>query len=180
MKTISEIKKEYSENYRIELNDYQARVIQKHEDINNDIKLNGCNVVRISFYSDEAKNAIKDYITKNNIPVIREGEVNAGWYFGNCCLCFLKIKDANNLIEALKNHKIVKDLTKHYLGKNEVKDFKIGDKVYCYAENFFGGISKNKGTIYNITDKNITIRKYRSKNKGWKLDFGKIGKIEKR
>jgi len=180
MKTIDEIKKEYAEKYRLELSDYQAKIAQKHEVIDNDIKLNGCDVVRISFYSDEAKKAIKEYITNNEIPVIRDGKVNAGWYFGNYCLCFLRIKDADRLIEVLKDHKIVKDLTRHYIGKNDVKDFKIGDKVYCYAENFFGGISQSKGTVYNITDNNITIRKYRSKSKGWILNFGDVGKIEKR
>ena len=180
MKTIDEIKKEYIEKYRVDLSDYQARVIQKHETINADIKLNGCDVTRVSFYSDEAKKAIKEYITNNDIPVIRDGKVNVGWYFGNYCVCFLRIADADKLIEDLKEHKIVKDLHRHYIGKNELQGFNIGDKVYCYAENFFGGISQSKGTIYNITDNQVTIRKYRSKNKGWILNFGNVGKIERR
>jgi len=180
MKTIDEIKKEYKDKFNIELNDYQIKVIQKQDTINADIKLNGCDVTRISFYSDEAKKVIKEYITNNDIPVIRDGKVNAGWGFGNYCICFLRIKDADKLIENLKEYKIVKDLHRHYIGKNEVKDFKIGDKVYCYAENFFGGIAQSKGTIYNITDNQVTIRKYRSKTKGWILNFGDVGKIEKR
>ena len=69
----------------------------------------------------------------------------------------------------------------YILGRNDLKSFKVGDKVEITTSGIFG-MSSDQGTIYDIKDDEIIVRKYRSKTKGYTLEVGDecyIEKIEK-
>lgn len=63
------------------------------------------------------------------------------------------------------------------LGNEEIKNYKVGQKVKLIdMESIFNDIEH--GTVISNDDE-LIIRKYRTKNKGWKYSAGDIVKIEK-
>ena len=142
------------------------------------IKNRGINLVRVNYANKETGEAIKKFVIENSLKQYHDGYVSLALYVGNYCLPYVIEKDALKIKEEFKG-KVKLDLKRHVLGQNEVKDFKIGDKVIITTQNFIGGYSTSKGTICNIDDKKVTIRKYRSKTKGWYLRYGEEGSIIK-
>lgn len=68
------------------------------------------------------------------------------------------------------------------LGKNELKNFKVGDKVTITIGDMFGGQINKQGTVYEVSEDEIIVRAYRSKTKGYTLTAGgeySIRKINK-
>lgn len=84
-------------------------------------------------------------------------------------------------IEELENNfniEFVRSREMYILGKKDIERFKIGDKVIILVDGILGNM-ETQGTIYDITDQEITIRKYRSKSKGYTFSVGDEVKIKK-
>ena len=75
--------------------------------------------------------------------------------------------------------KIRLDLFRHYIGKKELENLKVGDKVKINKASDFGFSVNCKGTVYKIEENTVTIKKYRSKTKGWIIKTGEEGNIYK-
>lgn len=82
----------------------------------------------------------------------------------------------------------VQELEKHFnikrldciniLGRDQLSNFKIGDKVKITFNNWYGG-TVEQGTIHSIKDDEIMIRKYRSRSKGFTFKVGEECNIVK-
>ena len=96
------------------------------------------------------------------------------WHFGNYCLPGVPYDIA---IEIVNKYNLYIDLEKNVIEKRDLEKFNVGDKVTIEAENMLAGMYKDKGTVVNKNNGEITIRKYRSKKKGWRFKDGDIGSI---
>jgi hypothetical protein len=112
---------------------------------------------------------LENYITENNL-------MNEHFRIGNFCINGIPA----NIAEELKNKFAATDIDnqKEILEPEDIKKFKVGDKVKIFFENAWAQIAEDKGTIYSIENNSITVKKYRSKTKGYVLEAGQIGRLE--
>lgn len=154
--------------------DYKRSI--KRDKKENSILENGTLTYTIDF-DNSKRNEVKEYMMDNNMFTMFNGEINY-----NCGNDGRLLGVPIEFIEQLKRKFEIKLSREMYiLGKNGLKEFKIGDRVEIVADGIFGK-SSDQGTVYNIKEDKIVIRKYRSKTKGYTLKVGDecyINKIKK-
>lgn len=158
--------------------DEEITEIYENEKLTQETLYKGINIYRVNFYNDNIQKELMYFIKKNNLKEFYYNNIRQGGYLGNYCLPYIIEKDALKIKEEFKDN-VKLDLKRHILGKNEIKNLQVGDKVTINAPNFIGGVSSSKGTIYSIDDTKVTVRKYRSKSKGWRLRYGEEGSIKR-
>lgn len=117
----------------------------------------------------EIAERIEKYLNENNL-------MNDNFSIGNFCINGVLA----DIAEEIKNKFAAThiDNQKEILESDDIKNFQIGDKVKVFFENAWAQISEDKGTVYSIEENSITIKKYRSKTKGYVLQVGNVGKLE--
>lgn len=137
-----------------------------------DIYNNGLDVCRINFYMDNEnfKKAMQFMIDNNMYTFDDSNILDFSIRQGNNCLPYVPEKFVSE-IEKHLNMEIKTDLFRHFLGKNEIKKFIVGQKVEIIIYNVFGD-STVKGTVIQTNDDNIHVRPYRSKNKYYEIKVG--------
>ena len=141
---------------------------------------NGITTYRISYGSEgEIQSSIVNFMKENEMYCFYDGKVNWSIHIGNYCIVGIPEEFIPILQE--KFGEIIKgvDLKRSTLSRKDITGLKEGDKVKVTTENAFAGISRDQGTIYKITDNEVTVRMYRSKTKGYRLRVGEAGSIEK-
>jgi hypothetical protein len=119
-------------------------------------------------FSEIAKK-VESYLVENNL-------INNHFRIGNFCINGIPANSATEIQSKFNATHI--DNQKEILERDDIKAFTIGDKVKVFFENAWSQISEDKGTVYSIEGETITIKKYRSKTKGYTLQVGQVGKIE--
>lgn len=152
--------------------------IYENEILTQKVKREGINIIRVNYHDKETEKEIDNFIKENNIKQYKDHNINEANYHGNFCLPYI-IENGALKIKEKYNSKVWIDHKRHILGSKEVENIVIGDKVMINAPNFIGGTSISKGTVYAKDENKITIRKYRSKTKGWILSYGEEGNIKK-
>lgn len=66
----------------------------------------------------------------------------------------------------------------YILGRKDINNFKVGDKVKIVTSGTFWDI-EDQGTVHSINDDEIVVRKYRSRTKGYAFNVGDECKLEK-
>lgn len=152
----------------------------KNTNIINDIIENGITTYRILYGTErEIQSSIVNFMKENEMYCFYDGKVDWKIHIGNYCIVGIPEEFIPSLQE--KFGEIIKgiDLKRSTVSKRDITGLKEGDKVKTTLENAFAGISYNQGTIYKITDNEVTVRIYRSKTKGFRLRIGEAGSIEK-
>jgi len=121
---------------------------------------------------------IHQHFKNNNIKqyTVENGFSNDNLDIGNFCINGIPFETALALKDKY-NCNI--DQVKEVLEMNDIKNFNIGDKVTIYIMNDWAQLTEAKGTVHSIEDSSITIKKYRSKTRGWVLNAGQVATIEK-
>jgi len=169
---------EYMQNILKEKSEEEINRIYENEILTQKIKKEGINLVRVNYYDKETEKELQEFIKENNLKQYKDHNISKATYHGNFCLPYIIEEHAIKIKEKF-NDKVRLDLKRHILGSKEVENINVGEKVIINAPNFIGGTSASKGTVYAKDDKKVTIRKYRSKTKGWHLEYGKEGSIKK-
>lgn len=169
---------EYMQKVINGFDDNKISEIYENEAFTEKVKKEGINIIRINYENKETEKELQDFIKENNIKQYKDHNISEGSYRGNFCLPYI-IEDHADIIKETFKDRVRLDNKRHILGSKEAENINIGDKVTINAPNFIGGTSISKGTVYAKDDKKITIRKYRSKTKGWYLEYGEQGSIKK-
>lgn len=185
------MKKEYLLSLKRYQSDYFQKVINEasEEKINGiyenqkwteHIHCNGVNLYRVNYFNKETEKAIKEFMKAQGIKEYRQHNISEAGYIGNFCFPYIIEEHALKIKEKFGD-KIRLDLKRHILGYTDIKDLQTGDKVVLNKTSDFGFNSDNKGTVYNKDKEKgeITIRAYRSRNKGWKIKIGEEAIIKK-
>lgn len=145
----------------------------KREVMENEILDNGTVTYTIDF-DHKLRKDVEKYMWDNNMFTMYDGKIsyrcsNDGRLLG------VPIK----FIEELQKKFNLKLSRKMYiLGKKDIQNFKVGDKISITTSGIFGN-SMNQGTVYEVDEDTITVRKYRSRTKGYTLSVGDECNIEK-
>lgn len=131
-------------------------------------RLNWYNAVDYSQFYTIAKQ-VEKFLKDND-------KLNNRFSIGNFCINGIPADIAEELRIKFAANEI--DNYKDILEVNDIKGFKVGDKVKVFFENTWAQITEDKGTVYSIENNSITIKKYRSKTKGYVLKVGEVGKLE--
>lgn len=137
---------------------------------------NGLTTYRLNYETKEDEIQIVKYMKENNMYCFDDGILNYRIRVGNYCIVGVPEKFLNELQEKF-NIKWV-DLKREVIGKKDIENLKVGDKVKIYTDGIFG-LSVDQGTIYEINESEIIVRKYKSKTKGYIIEVGQYGSIEK-
>lgn len=151
--------------------DYKRDI--KRDKKENDILESGTITYTIDFNYNSRKD-VEEYMWDNDMFTIYDGDI--------------KYRNSNDgrllgvpieFIEQLKKKLELKLSREMYvLGRSDLKNLKIGDKVKITTSGLFGK-TNDQGTVYSITGNEIIVRKYRSKTKGYTLNVGDECYIEK-
>jgi len=142
-----------------------------------EILKNGIITCRISYSDKETEKKIDQYIIDNDILIFRDGKIKTQYYHGNHCIVGFPFDEA---IKIKNIYNITIDLIRSVLSKREIENLKMGDKITFTSDNNMIGLNcTNKGTVYKVEENNVTILKYRSQKKGWKLSVGQNVTIKK-
>ncbi|WP_299831339.1 hypothetical protein [uncultured Metabacillus sp.] len=153
---------------------YQLSLYRDQEE--NNILENGTYTYRLSYETKEDEEAILNYMRDNKMYTFDEDGLNFRIRVGNYCIVGVPEKFINKLKE---NFNITHmDLKRKIIGKKDIEGLKVGDKVKVYIDGIFG-LSSDQGTIYEINENEVIVRKYRSRTKGYTIQIGHIGEIEK-
>jgi len=168
------------QNFIKEANEEKINEIYENEKWTEHIHCNGVNLYRVNYLDKETEKEIKEFAEKNNLKEYRHNFISNAGYRGNFCYPYVLEEHALKIKEKFGD-KIKLDLKRHILGYTDIKDLKEGDKVVLNKTSDFGINSDNKGKVYNIDKEKgeITIIKYRSRNKGWKIRLGEEAIIKK-
>lgn len=145
----------------------------KREAAQNEILENGTITYTIDF-DDNLNKEVEKFLWDNDMFTIYDGQ--------------FKYRNGNDgrligvpiqFIEELKKKFEVKMHRKKYiLGRKDIQNLKVGDKVTVTLDGMFGAY-ENQGTVHSINEDEIIIRQYRSRSKGWTLEIGKEVSIER-
>lgn len=145
-----------------------------------DIIENGITTFRIFYDADrEIQASIVNFMKENEMYCFYNGKIEWNIHIGNYCIVGIPEKFIPTLQEKFGETIKGIDLKRSTLSKKDIAGLKEGDKVRVVMENAFAGMSANQGTIYKITENEVTVRIYRSKTKGFRLRIGEAGSIEK-
>lgn len=121
-----------------------------------------------------SREEIEKYMWDNNMFTMFNGEIQY-----RCSSDGRLLGVPVEFVEQLKKKfKLKLSREMRILGRNDLKKFKIGDKVRITTDGIFGK-SRVQGTVYDIKDDEIIVRKYRSRTKGYILKVGDECYIEK-
>lgn len=142
------------------------------------ILMNGLTTYRISYDTLETQNEIVEYMKENKMYTYDEDGLTNNVRIGNYCIVHVPEYFVDELKKKFRERITYTDLKSQWLGTNDFKNLKVGDKVKLTVNGMFGN-SICQGTVYAIDESSITVRKYRSKTQGYVLNAGEQGKIEK-
>ncbi len=151
--------------------DYQRSVARDKKV--KDILEQGTTTYTIDF-DYNSREEIEKYMWDNNMFTMFNGEIQY-----RCSSDGRLLGVPVEFVEQLKKKfKLKLSREMRILGRNDLKKFKIGDKVRITTDGIFGK-SRVQGTVYDIKDDEIIVRKYRSRTKGYTLRVGDECYIEK-
>lgn len=151
--------------------DYQRSVARDKKV--KDILEQGTTTYTIDF-DYNSREEIEKYMWDNNMFTMFNGEIQY-----RCSSDGRLLGVPVEFVEQLKKKfKLKLSREMRILGRNDLKKFKIGDKVRITTDGIFGK-SRVQGTVYDIKDDEIIVRKYRSRTKGYILKVGDECYIEK-
>lgn len=126
-------------------------------------------------YSKEEAQDIANYMWNNGMFKIYDDRVVYDRFKTDGLLYYVPLK----FVEELEKHfNIFRSKYIHILGKSELNNFSVGDKVKIKFNNWYGD-TVEQGTVHSINDDEIVIRKYRARAKGFTLKAGEECNIEK-
>ena len=150
------------------INEEESRILQE-----------GLTTYRISYDTLEDQKEIIEYMKANKMYTYEDGHIQLNNIrIGNYCIVHVPSYFVDVLKEEFRDKIIHVDLKTNWIGKQHFQELQIGDKVKVVTSGIFGN-STDQGTVYTIDDDSITVRKYRSRTKGYILKAGEIGSIEK-
>jgi len=146
------------------------------EENEKEIEENGSVTYIIDFDENESEQ-VEKFMWNNGMFSIRDGRFNY-----RCSNDGRLVNVPEKFIKELEKHfKVKRSKESYVLGENDLNNFKEGDKVSILVYGIFGA-SKDQGTICNVDDDSITIRKYRNKKQGYVFSIGEevvINKLSK-
>lgn len=145
-----------------------------------DIVENGITTNRIFYGTErEVQTSIVKFMKENGMYCFYDGKVDWNIHIGNYCIVGIPEQFIPILQEKFGDNIKGVDLKRSTLSRKDIAGLKEGDKVRVVTENAFAGMSQSQGTIYKITENEVTVRIYRSKTKGFRLRIGDAGSIER-
>ncbi len=155
---------------------YEISIRREKEE--NEILNNGTTTYRFSYETNQDEKEIIEYMQNNEMYTIEDGRINYRIRVGNYCIVGVPAHQLEQLKEHFGNRIKYVDLERTIVSRKMIHDLKEGDKVKLVLDGIFG-LQTAQGTVFSIEDNQITIRQYRSKTKGYVLNVGQYGHIEK-
>lgn len=155
-----------------ELQELHAIDIKRKQN-ENEVFENGTLAYMIDFKYDLRKN-IEKYMWDQGMFTIYNGRANYGCS-SDGRLYYVPIQFVNELS---KHFEITTVNEMYILGRKDISNFSEGDKVKITTNGILG-YSDRQGTVVNVEDDQILVRKYRSKKQGYALKIGQECFIEK-
>lgn len=185
------VKEKYSEHPRLIRNILQSlenksdqelletyNRFKRRDEQEKEILENGTITYRINYDSLEDEKQIIEYMKNNEMFCLYDGQFDYQIRVGNYCIVGVPLEFLNQIQEKFNNSIKYIDHERKILGRKDIKNLKVGDKVKVTLDGIFG-LSEAQGTVFSISENEIVVRKYKSKTQGYVLKVGHTGSIEK-
>jgi hypothetical protein len=185
------VKEKYSEHPRLIRNILQSlenksdqelletyNRLKRRDEQEKEILENGTITYRINYDSLEDEKQIIEYMKNNEMFCLYDGQFDYQIRVGNYCIVGVPLEFLSQIQEKFNNSIKFIDHERKILGRKDIRNLKVGDKVKVILDGIFG-LSEAQGTVFSISENEVVVRKYKSKTQGYVLKVGHTGSIEK-